>query len=141
MADWDFKHLLFTLIMFALIATLFITGVQYQAASYNKDTSGILGGALSLEPFNDSIASIESTAQTMRTTFEEQSFWSALAGVAVTGLFDLAKTMINLILTPFELLGGLLTMLGVPKIVISVILGIMIMAIIFGIWEVITTTT
>jgi hypothetical protein len=140
MGTENFKHILYAFILFAVVGVLLLTAVQLMADDYNKPTNTILAGALDVSSFTDSIADVENTSQTLRTQFEKQNPFSAIAGIIVTGLFDIGKSLVNLIITPFTLMGGLLASLGVPSILISIILGLLIIAILFGIWEVLTTS-
>jgi uncharacterized protein YqhQ len=88
--------------------------------------------------FNSTTNTIQSSSENMREKFEKQSVWSSLAGVVVSGIFDIAKTMVIMIITPFTLIGNILiNVLHVPAIVTNVILGLIILSVIFGIWSLI----
>lgn len=136
MAGESFKELLFGLILFALFTTLILTAVVNQGGLYGKDTTQVLGNDLSLTKFNDSISTIGSTGQSLRTKFERQSPFSAVTGVLITGVFDIAKSMVTLVITPFSYLMSILTnVLGVPMFVANVLLGLFIFAIILAVWS------
>lgn len=136
MAEDTFKNTLFAFILLSLFGMLIISAVVSIGNSYSKDLTEVTGGSLSLSKFNKSISSIEGNAKDMKTAFDKQSIWSAIAGVVVNGIFGIAKDMVNMILMPFDIVADIMNdMLGVPTYVTSVLLGILIMSIIFGIWR------
>lgn len=134
----SFKSIIFAFITVTLCATLLIFAINNQATNYDKDANDVTGGALNFTSFNNSISSVSSSAQTLREKFEQQSIFSPLtvAGVVVTGIFDIAKSMVVMVITPFTLLSQIATnILHIPSFIINVILGLVIMAMIFGIWR------
>ena len=138
MAEDLFKNILFAFIFTSLFGLLFLTAVVTVANDYEIDTSEVVGGALSLEKFNQSVANIETDAKQLQSTFEKGSIWSVIAGIVVEGIFGIAKTMIGLILAPFSLLNNIMIdVFGVPAWVTSVVLGVLIMSLIFGVWRLI----
>lgn len=140
----SFKSILFAFITITLGATLLLFAINNQASLYDKDTSEVTAGALDFNQFNNSITSVSTDAQLLRQKFESQSIFSPLtvAGVVVTGIFDIAKTMVVMIITPFTLLAGISTnILHIPAFVTNVLLGLIIMAIIFGIWRLVRVGT
>ena len=133
-----FKNLIFAFILMALFGMLVITAVIDVGNSYGKDTSAVAGGSLAVQKFNNSVSSIETNAKAMKVRFESGSIWSAVAGVVVEGIFGIGKDMIAMIISPFDILSDILQdNLGVPLYVVSVMLGLLILAIIFGIWRLI----
>lgn len=136
-AEGDFKNTLFAYILVALFGMLIINAVISLANTYSKDTSDVVEGSLSLDKFNKSISSIEQNSKALKERFDKGSVWSAIAGVVVEGIFGIAKDMINMILLPFDLVNDvMIDTLGVPAFVTSVILGLVILGIIFGIWRI-----
>lgn len=137
MAEDSFKNLLFAFILFSLFGFLILFAVYDEGEIYGKNTT-LIEGTFNLGDFNDSISSIEDTSENLRENFEKQSIWSSVAGVVVTGIFGLAKSMVLMIMLPFSLLSGIMVnVLHIPIIVSSVILGLLILSIIFGIWSLI----
>lgn len=138
MAEGGFKQILFAFVLVSLFSFLVLSAVASMAGSYNKPTDDVLGGSLSLDKFNSSLVGFSDTTEAYRKSFSKQNIFSALAGVVVTGIFDLANTMTTMILTPFYLIGGILTnVLHVPQIVTTVILSLLGLSIIFAIWALI----
>jgi len=130
--------MLFAFIFVALFGMLILTATTQVADNYDKDTTEVVGGSLSMNKFNDSISGIESSAKSLRASFGSGSIWSALAGVVVEGIFGIALDMVALILAPFDIVADIMIdIFGVPAWVTSVILGVLIMAIIFAIWRLI----
>lgn len=135
MSDNNFKDILFGTILVSLFAVLIIGGAISQGKLYGKDTLQI-ETSLNYHSFNDSISSVKDTSENLRESFEKQSIWSAIAGIIVSGIFDIAKSMVLMILLPFSLISAILVnILGVPLIVANVMVGLLVMAIIFGIWK------
>lgn len=134
----SFKKLLFGFILVSLFSTLILTAVVEEGAIYSKNTTEVVGGSLNIVQFNDSVNTIQETSDDLRQAFEKQSVWSAVAGVVVTGIFDIAKTMTLMIITPFTLVSNIMeNVLHIPNIVTNVILGLLIMSIIFSVWSLI----
>jgi len=138
MGEDTFKTTLFAFILLSVFGMLLLTTVVEVGTEYDMDTSQVVGGALNLEKFNASISSIESNAKDLKTSFDKQSVWSALAGVVVEGIFGIAKDMVTMILMPFDIMVDIMIdMFGVPAWVTSVLLGLLIMSVIFAIWRLI----
>lgn len=134
----QFKGLIVGFVLFTLFTFLIITFVTNVAQENGLDTTEFEEGAFSLDPYENVLDSVESDAETFRERFERGSIFSVVAGIVVTGIFGIAIDMIVLVISPFTLLGQVMTnVLGIPIIVTSVVLGIIILSIIFGIWSVI----
>jgi len=136
--EGGFKNILFAFILVGLFGMLILTATTQVGENYNKSTTEIVGGSLSLDKFNNSISSVEDNAKSLRASFGSGSVWSALAGVVVEGIFGIALDMVALILMPFDIVVDIMIdIFGVPAWVTSVILGVLIMGIIFAIWRLI----
>ena len=132
------KKLIFGFTMAMLFTVLVLTVVVNQGNIYGKNTSEVVGGSLSLEPFNQSVQSVEGDAENLRQSFEKQNIFSVVAGIVVTGIFTIAKAMILMIIAPYILIAGILiNVLHVPIIVADVISGLLSLTIIFSIWRLI----
>jgi len=132
----QFKNTLFAYILIGLFGMLILTAVVSMANDYGKDTSDVVGGSLSLSKFNESISDIEDNSKALKERFDKTSIWSAIAGIVVEGIFGIAKDMVTMILMPFSLISNILMdVFGVPTYVTSIILGLLILGIIFGIWR------
>jgi uncharacterized protein YqhQ len=134
----SFKNLVIAFITIGLFGMLILTAVVQVGNDYGKDTSTIVGGSLSLDQFNHSITDVETNAQSLKSKFEEQNVWSAIAGVVVEGIFGIGLSMVGMILTPFTLITDIfVNVFHIPVFVTSVLLGILILGIIFAIWRLI----
>ena len=132
----SFKTTLFAFILIALFGMLILTAVVNVGNTYSKDTSEVAGGSLALDKFNKSISNVEQDAKDFQTRFSEQSIWSAIAGVVVTGIFKITLDMFNLILSPFALISNImLDVLHIPTFVTGVVLGLLILGIILALWR------
>lgn len=134
----SFKGILIGAILITLFTFLIITFATDTLQNYNKDTTELEEGAFNLTPYSNYLSDVESDAQTFQDRFASGNIFSIIAGVVVTGIFNIGIDMITLIITPFTLFAQIMTnVLGVPAIVTSVLLGIMILTIIFAIWRLI----
>ena len=134
----NFKNLMFAFILFTLFGMAILTVVISGGTTYSKDTSDVVGGSLALSNFNDSVSSFEARAEELKTTFNEGSVWSAIAGVVVEGIFGIAKDMFGMILAPFDLLSDILNdIFNIPSWATSVLLVLLIFSVIFSIWRLI----
>ncbi len=132
----QFKTTLFAFILMSLFGMLILTSVVNVGNIYGKDTSEVVGGSLSIDKFNQSISNIESNSKSLKERFDKGSIWSAIAGVVVEGIFGIAKDMVVMILMPFDIISDIMIdTLHIPAFVTSVILGLLILGIIFGIWR------
>jgi len=138
MAEGNFKNILFAFVLLSLFGMLLLTAVVEVGSDYDMDTSQVVGGSLSIDKFNESIASIEDNAKDLKTSFDKQNIFSVVAGIVVEGIFGIAKDMVEMILLPFDIVADIMIdMFQVPTWVTSVMLGLLIMAVIFGIWRLI----
>ena len=138
MAEDTFKNLLIGFMLVSLFVTLILTVVVQEGNEYGVDYTEITGGALDLESFNDTTASASETGDNYREQFSKQNVFSSVAGVVVTGIFDIANSMVSMIITPFTLISNVLTnILHVPTIVTNIIMGVLIMTLIFSLWSLI----
>jgi len=138
LAEDTFKNYLFAFILLSAFGMLILTAVVGVGNDYGMDTSQVVGGSLSLTKFNNSISSIESNAKDLKTSFDKQSVWSALAGIVVEGIFGIAKDMVTMILLPFDIVVDIMIdVLGVPAWLTSVLLGMLIMGMMLAIWRLI----
>lgn len=134
----SFKNTVIAFILFSLFGMLIISAVIGFGGDYNKDLTQVTGGSLSLSKFNESVSSVEQNSKNLKASFEEGNVWSSIAGVVVEGVFKIALNIVDMILAPFDILSDILSdILGVPYYVTSVLLGLMILALIFGIWNLI----
>ena len=132
------KTLIFGFILFTLFTFIFLSAITDTANDNGVDTSEFEEGAFSLDPYEKVLSDVEEDAETFRERFEKGSIWSIIAGIVVTGIFGIAKDMVLMIISPFTLFAQILNnVLHVPIIFTSVILGLIILSIIFGIWSLI----
>ena len=122
-------------VLVSLFGLLVLTATTQVADNYGKDTAEIVGGALSLDDFNDSISGLQTRAEGWKKTFVSGSIWD-IAGVVVTGIFGLAKDMIILILTPFSVITNIMVdVFNIPVWVTSTLIGLLIIGMILAIWR------
>jgi hypothetical protein len=133
----DFKTILFTFVLMGLFGTLIITAVVEQGNLYSKNLTEVSQGALDLNQFNGSISTIQSQADDLRESFQKQNIFVSLGNLVISGFFNIVVAMINMILTPFTLIAGIMTnIFYVPAFVTNVILGLLIFSIIFSIFRI-----
>jgi hypothetical protein len=136
MEEGTFKNMLFGFIFFLLFAILLITIVNEEGALYSKDVSEVTGGSLDVNAFNNSITKISNDVSGYRETFEKQNIFVALGDVMLNGIWDVAKSMVAVVIAPFTLLAGIMNnVLKVPKFITDVIMALIGLALIFAIWR------
>jgi vacuolar-type H+-ATPase subunit I/STV1 len=143
MAD-DFPKLLKSFIVITLFAFLvigfsvaFLRNIDDKSDTYNITDKGISQFEERLGATNiaTTIEGMNERADTWSEIFNKQSIFSTIAGIIVTGMFDLAKTMWTFISFPFQLISAILTgILGVPPIVTTIIQVLLTVSVIFGVW-------
>jgi hypothetical protein len=133
-----FQGILIGAILVSLFIFLILVFATDTIGTYGKDTAELEEGSFSLDPYENYLADVESQSQTFQDRFASGNVFSIIAGIVVTGIFNIGIDMIVLIVTPFTLVAQILNnIIGVPPIVTSVILGITILTIIFAIWRLI----
>lgn len=132
----QFKNTLFAFILLSLFGMLILSAVVSVGNTYEMNTSEVVGGALSLDKFNQSITSVEANSKALKERFDKGSIWSAIAGIVVEGIFGIVKDMVSMILLPFDIVADIMIdQFQLPAYVTSVILGLLILGIIFAIWQ------
>jgi hypothetical protein len=149
MADNDFPKILKAFIVITLFAFLiigfsvgFIDDIDDKSDTYNKSAVHVdeFEEKLGADDISDTISSMDERADAWQQSFYNQNIFSTIAGIIVTGMFSLAKTMATFILFPFKLISGILTgILGVPPVVTTIINVLIVVTIIFGIWSLLKT--
>lgn len=134
-----FKMMMFGFILLTLFIFLILTFTTNVAQNNGADTTQLEEGAFSLDPYETFLDDVEDTANEFRTDrFANQNIFVTLGDLVISGFFGLLIDMVVFITTPFTLLAQIMTnVLGVPLIVTSVILGLIMLSIIFGIWRLI----
>jgi len=89
---------------------------------------------LNLSSFEESSESVEGSAKTYKQRFDEGGLGDDVD--SPKGLISILKSMVELITTPFKLLGNVLINLGFPSLFVNVILGLLVISIILGIWRI-----
>jgi hypothetical protein len=138
MEEGSFKALLFGFVFFTLFAVLIITAVNEEGALYGKDVSEVTGGALDISQFNNSLNTISTDVESYRERFSKGNIFVTLGDVIFSGIFEIAQSMITIIITPFTLMAGIMiNVLHIPKFVTDVLMALIGLAIIFAIWRLI----
>ena len=134
MAEDGFKSLVIALVLFVAFSWLILSVAIDFGAEYGRDAQEIGDGSLNIVSFEASASEVESSAQSYRSRFESGDVDDI---DDASGIFSIATDIINMITTPFSLLSQILTnILGVPSLIINVFLGLLAIALIFGIWRV-----
>ena len=134
MAEDGFKSLVIALVLFVGFSWLILSVAIDFGAEYGRSASEIGDGSLNIVSFEASASQVEGSAQSYRTRFESGSVDDI---DDASGIFSIATDIISMITTPFSLLSQILTnIFGVPSLIINVFLGLLAIALIFGIWRV-----
>lgn len=133
MSENSFKNTVIALVLFVLFSWLVLAVTVDFGNDYGRNTSEIGGGALDTVAFQTSAESVEASAQGYRTRFESGNVDDI---DDASGIFSIATDIISMITAPFTLLSQILTnIFNVPSLFINVILGLLAIALIFGIWR------
>lgn len=135
MASDMFRNLMIGTIVTLLFAFLTLTFAINMGVNYGKDISELESDRVNLTGMTNTLDNLQSTSEKWQESFESQNIFSVVAGIVVTGIFDLAKTMYSIIIAPFTLLVYTLRILEVPQVVINVLLFLVVITMIFGIWR------
>jgi len=135
MASDVLKTILFGLVLFVLFTSLILTVAVNFGDEYNQSAESIGGGSFNLSVFQDTADSVESDTTNYRTRFED----GEVSDVDnASGFFSVITDMINLITTPFQLLGQILiNVLNFPAIAVNIILGLLAINLILAVWSLI----
>jgi len=133
----DFPKLIVTFILISLFAFLLIGFATQLSSNYDKNTTDI-EEKLGASAISEHISSTKDTAESWKQSFQKQNIFSSIAGIIVTGIFNLANTISLAVTTPFRIFGNILTnVIGVPVVVVNIISALIVLTIIFGIWRLI----
>lgn len=134
MAEDGFKTTIIALVFFTLFTWLLLTVVSDFGAEYGMDASNLGNGSYDISEYQTSVGSVQGNVSSYRTSFESGKVDDI---DDASGMFATAKKFINIITTPFTLLGDILEqILGFPSGVVDFILGILGIGLILGIWRV-----
>ena len=134
MAEDGLKQTIIALVLFVTFSWLILSVAIDFGAEYGRDANEIGDGSLDIVSFEASASEVEGDAQSYRTRFESGDVDDI---DDASGIFSITTDLINMITTPFSLLSQILTnIFGVPSLVINVFLGLLAIALIFGIWRV-----
>lgn len=137
-AEENFPEMMKAFVSITLFTFLILAIIMLMGNNYSKDTSDVTG-KFGAERINATLNSAKATSDAWYSAFSKQNVFSTIAGIIVTGIFQLTKTMANFVLTPFAIISDILTVvLGIPPIVVNVVYVLLIISIIFGIWRIIT---
>ena len=137
MPQTNFRSYIIGFIIITLFIFLALSFAVDTGAQYGKTDDEITGGALDLSLYEDNLQDVQTTSEGLRQRFEKGGVF-AITGVIVSGIFDVGKSMVTLVFTPFGLIAQIMeNIIGVPPLVTSVILGTLVLAIIFSLWRVV----
>lgn len=128
----SFKATLVGLVMFVAFTWIIITVAVNFGNTYGKDANEIGNGSLNLNYYQEAVQNTSTNAEIYRTNLENADLKDIDSAV---GIFSIAIRMVNLVTSPFKLVGQILLNLGIPSLLISFVLGLLAISIIFGIWR------
>jgi len=134
----EFKQILFGLLLFVVFASLIVTPVIMMSGKYEKDITEISNGSFNLNRIDDSLENISSSAESYRERYSSATEKAEEGEKEETGwsLYGIISDTINLVITPFTLLGIILSnVLNIPELYINVFLGMLGLAIILTLWK------
>lgn len=131
----EFKTIVIAFMMFSLFTFLSLNLVSQMGTLNEVDTSTIGGDAYSISQLNNSVEGLQGESESLRQRFEDSSEAGLNVETAI-GVGQIFNDVVDFIFTPFDILGQILyNILGVPTIITSVVLAILVVSIIFGLWK------
>lgn len=135
MGDDSFKITITALVLFVAFTWLILSFTINMGGQYGKEEEDVGGESLNVSEFYDSAEGVGNDAENYRSRFEQGKVDDV---DDASGVFSVLTDMINLITKPFGLLAQLLSnLIGVPKFVINIFLGLLGIGLILGIWRVV----
>lgn len=137
-AEDSFKGLVVGFILLTLFMFLILTFVGQVASDNNREINELEEGVFALNQYETFLDDVNENAENFRERFEKGNIFSIISGIVVEGIFGIAADMFIFVITPFTILGQVLTtILGVNILFTSVILGVIIVIMIISIWRLI----
>ena len=135
MATDTFKRMVTTFLLISLAIYLALGFIGNMVVNYNVNDT-FIQERFHYDDIYSTLNSSQETAENWRESFEKQNIFSVVAGIVVTGIFQITKQMVTFILIPFDVLALIFVdVLGIPSIVFNVIIFLIIVSAIFGIWS------
>ena len=120
--------------MFTLFAFFSLTFIDQMGELNEMDTDQILSGALDSSIFNESLHNATSSAEPVRERFNKAEIVDV---DAVSGIKDIFETIVDFIVTPWELMSQIMTnVLLIPPLFTHVLLSIVLLTFVFLIWRI-----
>jgi len=130
----SFLRILIALVLFTGFSWLILSVAIEFGSEYGKSANEIGDGSLDVSEYRTNAESVEGNASFYRQTFESGEVDDV---DDPSGVFSVLTRMINLITTPFTLIGKILyNVFGVPELIINIILGLLGISLILAIWSV-----
>lgn len=137
----NFPHMLRAFIVITLFAFLLLVIVNNFAGNYDVDTT-IINERIGSSKINSTLASTQNASDIWKLkmeSFGEGNVFEKLLdilGFMSVGMFNLGIQMFGFITLPFEILSNVLVnVLGVPTIVVTIMLTLILLTALFGIWS------
>jgi hypothetical protein len=131
------RNLIIGFLLFGLFSMLIVTAIYNLGTNYgvsNQKMQEATAGALSVD---ETTTQLEDSGMTTEQFRERFTLGDVNDIDDATGIFSIIGDIVSIIITPFNLLLSVgQNILGIPKIVGSVILAIINLVLIFGFWRV-----
>jgi len=142
MAEDSFPQLLKAFIVITLFAFSLLAIVTLFGGNYDQVDATQINEEIGLPSINDTLTTTQATADGWQETFDhigEGNIFSDILdilGLLSVGMFNLVKSMGTFILIPFGIFSTIMvTVLGIPVIVMNIVNTLIILTIVFGIWS------
>lgn len=132
----SFKTIVFGLIAFAGFTWLLLSIAINIGEEYGKDTTDIGNGSFKASDYKQSIEGLQENTSVYSERFEDGGGGDDVDDVS--GIFSILTDIKSVIVTPFTLLSSMLNnVFNIPTTIINMILGMLGLAIIYGIWRIV----
>lgn len=134
MANETLKTMIIGFGLFLAFSTLMVTMVVNFGNYYSQNTSEIYAGALDQDDFDTAINDYRTDSNE---SYERMYGADVENTDSAIGIFSIITDIGKMITTPFRLLGNLMSNMGVPSILLTVIIAGLGVTLLFAIWRVI----
>lgn len=136
MGEETFKGYVFAGIILALFMFLTLSFVISLSETYDRDVETLTEGAMNLDSVNSSLQVFKSDTDDSQEIFEEKGSFIIVASDVILGIVEFGKAIASMITLPFTMFNKVMfEKLGIPRLALNVILGLLTIAIIFSIWK------
>jgi len=138
MAENTFRDTAIGMVLICLFAYLLIVFALNGGTEYNLDTSDLEGNQLDVAGLNTTLDTIQGESEEWKNSSTQQTNIDLAGGVKIKGMYDTAKSIWEVLTTPFSLISQIMTnVFHIPRIVLTITSFIFTIVLVFALWKLI----